>query len=117
MEPELGQPGELLLDGELHVMSRDAFMVSDRLVVDERALGKIRSGNDDAARTLAVGRASDVMSCTSGLERRYGFDGDWRLRKQREELRELGLHLGDVAAEIVKDLVGGSRNVFGIRLE
>src|SRR5271169_2851217 len=98
-------------------MSGNAFVVGDRLVVDERALSKLGSGNNDAARTLAVGRAGDVVGCGGGLKGRYRFDGDWRLGEKSEKLRQLRLHLGDVVAEIVEDLIGRGRNVFRIGFE
>jgi len=75
-------------------------VIGDRLVVDERALGEVGGGNDDAAGTLAVRRAGDVVGASGGLEVGYGFDGDRRLRKKVEELRKLRLHLGDVVAEV-----------------
>ena len=117
MEAELRQPCELLLHRQLHVMSGDAFMVGDCLVVDERALREIGGGNDDATGALAVRRAGHVMGCSGRLECGYGFDGDWRLRKKSEELRKFRLHLGNVVAEGFEDLLGRSRNVFRIRFE
>ncbi len=57
------------------------------------------------------------MSCRGGLKSGYGFDGDRRLGKKSEKLREFRLHLSNVAAEIVEDLVRGGRNVFGIGFE
>ena len=70
-------------------MSGDAFVVGDRLVVDQRALCEVGGGDDDAAGALAVRSAGDVVGCSGGLESGYGFDGDRRLGKQGEELREV----------------------------
>src|SRR5208337_1263587 len=98
-------------------MSGDALVVGDRLVVDERALGEVGSGDDDAAGALAIRRAGDVVGCSGGLEGGYGFDGDRRLRKKSEKLREFRLHLGDVVAEIFEDLLRRGGNVFGIGFE
>src|ERR1700733_3108230 len=98
-------------------MSWNAFVISNRLVINERALREVRSSDDDTARALAIGSAGDVVSCSSRLKGRNGFDGDWRLGKQREKLRELWLHLGYVAAEIVEDLLRRGRDVFGIGFE
>src|SRR5271155_4652765 len=98
-------------------MSWNSFVISDSFIIDERALGEVRGGNNDATGPLAVRSSSDVVSCSRGLEGGYRFDGDWRLGKKCEELREFRLHLRDVVAEIVEDLLGRSRNVFGIRLK
>src|SRR6266853_576266 len=98
-------------------MSGDAFVVSDGLVVDQRALSEVGGGDDDAAGSLAVGSAGDVVGGGGGLECGDGFDGHWRSGKQSEELREFGLHLGDVVAEVLEDLLGGGGDVFGIAFE
>src|SRR5882672_4448030 len=117
MQAELGQPSELLLHGQLHVMSGDAFVVGYRFVVDKRAFSKIGSGNHDAAGALAVRGAGNVVSCSGGLERGYGFNRDRRLGKQIEKPRKLWLHLGNVVAEIVEDLLRRSRNVLRVGLK
>src|SRR5260370_35075395 len=80
-------------------MSGDALVVGDRLVINERALGEVGGGDDDAAWALAIRGAGDVVGGSGGLEGRYGLDRDRRLRKQSEELRKFRLHLGDVVAE------------------
>src|SRR5271155_1651907 len=98
-------------------MSWNSFVVGDGFVIDERALGEVRGGNNYATGPLAVGGSSDVVSRRCGLEGGYRFDGDWRLGKKCKELRELWLHLRYVVAEIVEDLFGRSRNVFGIGLK
>src|SRR6266851_6614182 len=98
-------------------MSGDAFVIGDGLVVDERTLSEIGGGDDDAAGVLAVGSAGDVVGGCGGLECGDGFDGDWRLGKQSEELREFGLHLSDGVAEVLEDLLGGGGDVFGISFE
>lgn len=91
-------------------------MVGNRLVIDGGTLGEVGGRHYDAARALAIWRAGDVMSGSRRLESRNGFDRDWRLRQEREELRKLGLHLCDVAPKIVEDLLRRSWNVFGIGL-
>src|ERR1022692_673049 len=98
-------------------MSGDAFVVRNGLVVDERAVREVGSGDDDSTGALAIRSAGNVVGRGSGLEGGYRFDGHRRLRKKGEELRKLRLHLRDVAAEIVEDLLGGRRNVFGIGFE
>src|SRR5580692_1726918 len=98
-------------------MSGDAFVVGDRLVVDQRALREVGSRYDDAARTLAIGRARDIVSCRSRLKGGYGFNRDRRFREKSEELGKLRLHLRNVTAEIVEYLFGRCGNVFGIGFE
>src|ERR1022692_4504874 len=98
-------------------MAGNAFMVGDGLISDQRAIREVGSGDDNAAGALAVRRARDIVGCGCGLERGDGLDGDRRLWKKREKLRKFRFHLRDVAAEIVKDVLGGGRNVFGIGLE
>src|ERR1700722_3097460 len=95
-------------------MSGNAFVIRDGLVVNQRAFGKVRSGNDDAAGPLAVWSAGDVVRRGRGLERGDRFDRDRRFWQQGEKLGKLRLHLRDVVAEIVEDLLGGTRNIFGI---
>src|SRR6476619_521103 len=98
-------------------MSWNAFMVGDGLVIDERAVRKIGCGHNDAAGSLAVRSSGYIVSCSGSLERRYGFYRDRRFGQQIEKPCEFGLHLGNVAAEIIKNLLRGGRNVFGIGLE
>src|ERR1700675_2359292 len=98
-------------------MSGDAFVIGDRLIVDQRALREVGGGDDHAAGTLAVRSAGHVVSRSGGLEGGYRFDGDRRLRKKCEKLRKFRLHLSDVVAEVVENLLRGSRNVFRIRFE
>src|SRR5258708_39823081 len=93
-------------------MSGDAFVISDGLIVDERALSEVGGGDDDAAGALAVGSAGDVVGGCGGLECGDGFDGRWRSGKQSEELREFGLHLGDVVAGVLRGTLGGGRGGF-----
>jgi len=71
-------------------------VVRDGFVVDQRALGKVGGGYNDAAGALAVRSASDVVSCGGRLKCWNGFDGHWRLGQQGEELGKFGLHLLDV---------------------
>src|ERR1017187_3816199 len=98
-------------------MSGNAFVVGDRLVVDQGTIREVGSGDDDAAGALAVRRTSDVMGCSGGLEGWYGLDRDRRLRKKGEELRKFRFHLRDVTAKIIENLLGRGRNVFRIGLE
>src|SRR5258708_39492672 len=95
-------------------MSGNAFVVGDRLVIDQGALREVGGGDDDAAGAFAIRRAGDVMGCGGGLEGGNGFDGDWRLRKKSEELRKLRLHLGDVVAGVIEELLRRSRRGFWV---
>src|SRR5689334_12030109 len=104
MEAKFGQASELMLNGQMHVMSGDAFMVSVCFVIDERAVRKVGCSHNDAAGALAVRSAGDIVSCSGSLERGYGFYRDRRFGQQVEKPGQFGLHLGDVTAEIVKDL-------------
>ncbi len=115
---EARQAGEPLLNGELHVVAGNALMIGDGFVVDEGTLREVGGGDGDAAGVFAVGRAGLVVGAGGGLEGRDGFHGDGRFGQQAEELRQLGLHLRDVFAEIVKDLFGGGGSplwIFGER--
>src|ERR1700674_2148970 len=98
-------------------MSGDALVIGDRLIVDQRALREVGGGDDDAAGTLAVRSAGDVVGCSRGLEGWYGCDGDWRLRKKSEKLWKFRLHLGDVVPEVFENLLRRRWNVFGISFE
>ncbi len=51
------------------------------------------------------------------LEVGDGLDGDGRGGHDGEELRELGLHLGDVAGEVVDDRLLGGGDVLGVGLD
>ena len=77
---ELGQAGELLRDGELHVVAGDALVIGGGLVVDEAAVGEVGGGDDDAAGALAVGGAGLVVRGNGGLEGGDGLDGDRGVR-------------------------------------
>ena len=57
-------------------MSGDAFVVGDRLIVNQRALGEVGGGDDYASGTLAVWRARNLMGRRGGLECRARFDCD-----------------------------------------
>src|SRR5664279_5260777 len=98
-------------------MSGDAFVVGDRLVVDQGAIREIRSSDYDSAGAFAVRGAGDVVGGSGGLEGGDGFDGDGRFGKEGEELWKLRLHLGDVVAIIFEDLIRGGWCVLGIGFE
>ena len=98
-------------------MSGNAFVVSDCLIVNQRALREIRCRHDHAAGPLTVRRPGDVVSGGGRLKRRNGFDRHRRFRQQGEQFRKLRLHLRDVMAEIIEDLLSGRRDVFRIGFE
>src|SRR5258708_12970358 len=57
------------------------------------------------------------MTCRSSLEGRDRLDSYGRLREKSEELGQFGLHLGNVAAKVVENLLSGGGFVFRISLE
>src|SRR6266436_4170819 len=89
------------------MVAGDAFMVSDRFIVNQRALRKVGSSDHHAAGSLSVRSASHIMTSRRGLERRNRFDRHRRLREQGEELGQFGLHLRDVVPKILKNLLSG----------
>src|ERR1700675_3749477 len=117
MLAKLRQAGHLLCDGPLHVMPGYALVIRNSLVVDQRAVGEMRSGHYHSARSPTIGLASLIVSSHRGLEIRDGFDGDRRARNVAKQLRQLWLHLCDVLAKVLEDLVCGDRPVSGVGLE
>ena len=107
MLAELGDAGQLLGDGDLHVMAGHALVVRGRLHRDRLARLRLARVHLDAAGTRAVGRAGLVLRAGRFLlaERLGGHDFDLRARQPAEELRELRVHLVDVFAIEVEDLL------------
>src|SRR5713226_7145356 len=99
------------------MVAGNAFMVSDRFIVDQCALRKVRGGDHNAAGSLTVRSASHIMARRGGLEGRNRLDSHRRLRKQGEELGQFGLHLRNVVAKVLENLLSGGRLVFGIGSE
>lgn len=64
---------QLLRDRDLHVVSRHAFVVRRRLVVDYKLVGEVVGVDEDVARSRAVGRALVVRRRCFLLAE--GFDG------------------------------------------
>ena len=75
---ELGQAGEGLLDGDLEVVTGNALMISNSLVINVAAVGGVGDGDGDAAGTFAVWGSALVVGGSGCLEGRDGLDGDWR---------------------------------------
>src|SRR5882724_7009520 len=98
------------------MVAGDAFMVSDRFIVNQGALCEVGSSHHDAAGSLTVRSARHIMTSRRGLERRYRLDGHWRLRKQSEQLRQFRFHLRDVVPKILENLLSGRRLIFRIGL-
>src|SRR5882762_8865096 len=92
-------------------------MVGDRFVVDQWALREVGRSDDDAAGTLTVRSAGDIVSCGGGLEARDRLDSYRRLGKEGEEFGQFGLHLGYVVAKVVENLLRGGGFVFGNSFE
>src|ERR1700730_8538796 len=117
MLAKLRQAGHLLCDGPLHVMPGYALVIRNGLVVDQRAVGEMRSGHYHSARSLTIRRTGLIVSSHRRLEIRDGFDGDRRARDVAKQLRQLWLHLCDVLAKVLEDLICGDRAVAGVGLE
>ena len=75
---------------------------------------EIGGGDHDAPGAFAVGRAGLIVRGRRRLEIRYGLDGDRRAGDVAEQIRKLGLHLRNVLAEVLENLLGGGRDVLGI---
>ena len=117
MLAKLRQTGHLLRHGKLHVMSRDALVIGGGLIVDQPAMREIGRGDADPSRTLAVGRAGLIVRGGARLKRRNGFDRHRRAGNVAEQFGKLGLHLRDVLAEVIQNLLGRSGDVLGIGLQ
>src|ERR1700693_1503532 len=117
MLAKLRQAGHLLCHGPLHVMSGYALVIRNGFAVDQRAVGEMRSGHYHSTRSLTIWRASLIVGSHRRLEIGDGFDGDRRARDVAKQLRQLWLHLCDVLAKVLEDLVCGERPVSGVGLE
>src|SRR5215813_8063244 len=95
-------------------MAGDTLVISERLIVDIAAVSGVGDGNRDAAGTLSVRRTALIVSCGGGLEGRNGLDGYGGLGQEMEELGQMGLHPGDVLAEIFDDGFGRDRTILGV---
>ena len=111
---EFRQSSELLGHRKLHVMAGDAFVICRGFVENRGAMREIGSSDNDAAGAFAIRRTGLIVGGVGRLESRNRFDGDRRFRQQRKKFGQLRLHLGDIAAVIVQNLVGGGGNVFRI---
>ncbi len=86
-------------------MSRNTLVVRRGFIVDQRTLGKIRRGHYDTAGPFAVRRTGLVVGGHGRLEVGDGFHGDRRAWNEAEQLGQLRLHLGNVLAVVVDDLL------------
>ena len=98
-------------------MSRDALVIGRGLIIDQPAMREIGRGDADASRTLAVGRAGLIVRRRAGLKRRDGFDRHRGTGDVAEQLGKLRLHLRNVLAEVIQNLLGRSGDVLGIGLQ
>ena len=117
MKTKLGQAGESLLDGNLQVMPRDTFVVSLSLIAEQSSMRIVGSGDDDASRPGSIRSTENIMSGIVGLGSRRGFHRQRRFRKHAEEFRQTWLHLANIAAEVLDDLIRRFRYVFRIAIE
>src|SRR5215472_15939333 len=81
-------------------MARDALVIGDCLVVNQRALGEVGGCDHYTSRTFAVQGTNNVVRRGRRLERRDCLNSHCRLGQQSEELRQFRLYLGDIAAEV-----------------
>ena len=77
----------------------------------------VGGGNDDASWPGSIRGAENVVSGIVGLGARRSFDGQRGFRKHSEEFRQAWLHLANVAAEILDDLIRRFRYVLRIAIE
>jgi hypothetical protein len=92
-------------------MARDALVIGLRLVAEEFSVGIVGSRNDDASRPSAIRGAKNIVSGIVRLGGRHSFHSQRGFREYSEEFRQARLHLANVAAEIVDDLVRRVRYV------
>src|SRR3984885_2197327 len=78
---------------------------------------EVRSRNDNSGWPAAIRSAKNIMRRIVGLRGGRGFDGQRRFREHSKELREARLHLTDIAAEIIHDLIRRFRYVPKITIE
>ncbi len=57
------------------------------------------------------------MSCIARLRCRDGFYGEWSLWKCSEQFGQTWLHLANITAKVIDDLIGRLRDVLGIAVE
>src|SRR5208283_3765115 len=98
-------------------MAGDTFMVGLRLVAQQFSMRIVGGSNDDASWPGSIRGAENVVSEIVGLGGRRSFDSQRGFREHSEEFRQAWLHLADVAAEILYDLIRRFRYVFRIAIE
>jgi hypothetical protein len=74
VKAELRQAREPLLNGNLHVMAGDTFMVGERFVAEQFSMVEIGGSNDDASRPSAIRRTENIVRGIAGLRSGCGFD-------------------------------------------
>src|SRR6187402_666986 len=116
---ELWDTSEFLRDGDLQMMSGQTLVVRDDLRVLETTAGEVVRVNVDAAGALSIRRAGLVVGCGLLLLHvlRNGQDLERGFGQRTEELRQLGLHVVDVAGVGVDELLLGGSVQLGIRFD
>ena len=117
MLAKLGQAGHQLGDRALHMVSWYAFVIRHGLIVNQRTVSEIGRCDTDPARPLAVRGARLVMGGVRALEIRNGFDRHGGPRNIAEQFRQFRLHLRDVLAKVIQNLLSRGRNVLRICLQ
>src|SRR5580692_9648009 len=85
VKTELGQAREALLDGDLHVMTRNPFVVSLRLVGEQFAVCKVGSRNHDASWPGSIRGAENIVRGIVRLGGRRSFHSQRGFREHSEK--------------------------------
>ena len=119
LTPEHRQIAELLRDRDLHVMSRNTFVIRRRFERDRFLRLRIVCVDIDASRTRSVGRAFVVIGAGRFFlaERLHLHDLELRFRQTSEKFRQLRVHLIFIFLVRVDDLFARLRTKIEILLD
>src|SRR5260370_19594840 len=117
VKTKLRPAGKPLLDGNLQVMAGDAFVVGLSLVAEQLSMRIVGSRNHDASWPSAIRSAKNIVSGIIRLEGRRSFNSQRSFRKHSKEFKQAWLHLANVTAEVIDDLIRRFRDVLRITIE
>src|SRR5271165_1989565 len=119
MLPECRQILDLLRDGALQMVARNALVVSGRFNADHRALFRLTGIYLDVPGTRSVWRARNVLRSGSILlaELLHWHHDQVGLRQTPEQLRQFGFHLRQILPIEVQNLLSRLRIQLGVRLD
>src|ERR1700739_1527585 len=108
--------GQFLGDGDLHVMSRNAFVVGGGFDVEEQAFFKIAGVDHDVPRTRAIHSGILVRGggCFLFAELFDRKNFQFCLGETAEKFGQFGIHLVDVFGVEIQNLFAGMGVEFGI---